>query len=497
MENAGAGQSEAVLWPDPRITPRDLVVAAAAALVFVPLFIVTISTLHVPPPWRVGIGTAWAPLVTWVLGWIVLPFAVGVWRRRWWWPLLCLGVVLVTALNWNGGQVSVGPSAAYVRQSQGADESPPAIRDGRDRSTVVPGSGDEQRIKRRQERQRRQAELAAAEAQRISMEGPATVWVLPHALALGGLAAIMAALGIARADTIRRVDSVDPVVLRRWITAGLVMAIISVVVGWVVIMYGLVQLETPWLRQLSLVAFLAVTLVGSFAAGLWLGQWWWVLACLLVPPTVLWLWGLPYLAALPDLSVVHDVGGFFTLVLGIASSLLAALSATLGVLLGRRSEPVRPSAAAWPSSLWARWLGWTALYGLLYGGAFLGDASLGFFSPLPHLVGLALALLIGLRFRSWSWIVGPPAGIILGFVALIVIAILQSFFFTAVLIARRATTARAKWLCCAHGGPSAGGSWFRWCYEPGQAVWPRRPPGTTDCRAQPRWAARGPESSRS
>src|SRR5215217_8661774 len=180
MENAGVGQRESGPRPDPWITLRDLVVAAAAALCFVPLFIVTTSTLHVPPPWRVSIGTAWAPLLTWVLGWIVLPFAVGAWRRRWWWPPLCLGVVLVTALNWHGGQVSVGPSAAYVRQSQGADQSPPAIRDGRDRRTVVPGSGDEQRIKRRQERQRRQAELAAAEAQRISMEGPATVWVLPH-----------------------------------------------------------------------------------------------------------------------------------------------------------------------------------------------------------------------------------------------------------------------------------------------------------------------------
>ena len=153
--------------PDPWATVRDLVVAAAPALLFVPLFFVTISTLHVPPPWRVSIWALWGVLVIWVLGWIVLPFAVGAWRRRWWWPPLCLGVVLVTALSWNGGQVSVGPSAAYVRQSQGADQSPPAIRDGRDRRTVVPGSGDEQRITRRQERQRRQAELAAAEAQRI------------------------------------------------------------------------------------------------------------------------------------------------------------------------------------------------------------------------------------------------------------------------------------------------------------------------------------------
>jgi hypothetical protein len=319
---------------EPRVTVRDLVVAAAAALVFVPLFIVTISTLHVPPPWGVAARELWAVLVTWVLGWIVLPFAVGAWRRRWWWPLLCLGVVLVTALAWNGGQVRVGPSAAYVRQSQGADGSPPAIRDGRDRRTVVPGSGDEQRIQRRQERQRRQAELAAAEAQRISREGPATVWILPHALVLGGLAAVMAALGITRADAIRRVDAVDPVVLQRWIKLGLIVAIVPVVVGWVVIVYGPVQLETPWLRQLSLVALVAITLVGSFAAGLWIAQWWWVLACLLVSPAVLWLWGLPYLAALP----VQDVRVFFTLFLSVAISLLAALSAAVaaaGVGVGK------------------------------------------------------------------------------------------------------------------------------------------------------------------
>src|SRR3712207_1397119 len=98
MENTGTGQSESVPRPDPRITRRDLVVAAALALLFVPLFFVTISTLHVPPPWRDSIWALWGVLVTWAMGWIVLPFAVGVWCRRWWWPLLCLGVVLVTAV---------------------------------------------------------------------------------------------------------------------------------------------------------------------------------------------------------------------------------------------------------------------------------------------------------------------------------------------------------------------------------------------------------------
>jgi hypothetical protein len=150
----------------------------------------------------------------------------------------------------------------------------------------------------------------------------------------------MAALGIARADTIRRFDSNR---LQRWITAGLVVAIISVVVGWVVIMDGPVQLETPWLRQLSLVAVLAVTLVGSFAAGRWLGQWWWVLACMLVPQAVLWLWGLLYVAGLPDLSALQDHNEFLLYGLSSVAFLLAGLSAAVGVLLVEGNQPLRPS----------------------------------------------------------------------------------------------------------------------------------------------------------
>ncbi len=58
------------------------------------------------------------------------------------------------------------------------------------------------------------------------------------------------------------------------------------------------------------------------------------------------------------------------------------------------------STMTWSFTTWARWLGWTALYDLLYGGAYLGAASLGFWdSLLPHHGGLALAFLIGVRFR--------------------------------------------------------------------------------------------------
>jgi hypothetical protein len=72
----------------------------------------------------------------------------------------------------------------------------------------------------------------------------------------------------------------------------------------------------------------------------------------------------------------------------------------------------------WRSQTWVRWLGWMALYGLLYGGACFVALFLGLWEWIPHLVGLAPTFLIGLRFRSWSWVLGPPVVIILGFVAL-------------------------------------------------------------------------------
>ena len=84
----------------------------------------------------------------------------------------------------------------------------------------------------------------------------------------------------------------------------------------------------------------------------------------------------------------------------------------------------------WQSRTWVRRLGWTALYGLLYGGAYFGAPFHGSWWWIPHLGGLALAFFIGVRFRSRLWVLGPPVVIILGFVAVIVIDILQSFVFT-------------------------------------------------------------------
>ena len=78
---------------------------------------------------------------------------------------------------------------------------------------------------------------------------------------------------------------------------------------------------------------------------------------------------------------------------------------------------------AWQSSLWARWLGWTALYALvLVGAAFFTVRLALYINPsglnypewlttlawvLAVLVPVVLAFGIGVRFRSWWWGLGP------------------------------------------------------------------------------------------
>jgi hypothetical protein len=75
------------------------VTSAGPALLFVPMLQTTIGTLHTPPPWGVAEPQRWAVLIAWVMGWVVLPFAVGLWHRRWWWPPLCLGTILASAVS--------------------------------------------------------------------------------------------------------------------------------------------------------------------------------------------------------------------------------------------------------------------------------------------------------------------------------------------------------------------------------------------------------------
>jgi len=71
----------------------------------------------------------------------------------------------------------------------------------------------------------------------------------------------------------------------------------------------------------------------------------------------------------------------------------------------------------WRASFWVRWLGWTVLYGLsFFGAAAVADPS----QPWPYLVGLALALLIGVRFHSWWWVFGPAIALGLPFSVILI-----------------------------------------------------------------------------
>jgi hypothetical protein len=100
----------------------------------------------------------------------------------------------------------------------------------------------------------------------------------------------------------------------------------------------------------------------------------------------------------------------------------------------------------WQPSLWAQWLGWTLLYGLLVCGTTLFSFFLPDFVlpenratklvgvplkeifgwlPLGLLLGLlVVAFLIGVRFRSTWWGLGPPLAIGLAFFMILRITML-------------------------------------------------------------------------
>ena len=69
----------------------------------------------------------------------------------------------------------------------------------------------------------------------------------------------------------------------------------------------------------------------------------------------------------------------------------------------------------WWATTWAQWAGWTVGYALAFWAISVAQAVL---EPrlaawLRRLVPLILAFLIGVRFRSWWWILGPPVAITL------------------------------------------------------------------------------------
>jgi hypothetical protein len=273
--------------PERWIRVRDHLVDVASTFLFVPLLQTTIGGLHAPAPWGVADSARWPVLVTWVMGWIVFPFAMGAWGRHWWWPPLCLGTVLATTWAWNGGQALIGPSPAYP-DWQGAE---PAV----------------------------------------------AVAMMPQALALGGLAAVMAAIGVALAVPVRRLD---PRVLRWTSAIALLIANVAIIVAWVVGMAGPALGDTLLLPMVSVVTLLAATPVVAFKAGQWSGQWWCVLVCVIGPFALWQRWAISYLDALPPRSPFsHGYLLFVFLILGL-HMVVAGVAAWVGVSMVRHRDPV-------------------------------------------------------------------------------------------------------------------------------------------------------------
>jgi hypothetical protein len=68
----------------------------------------------------------------------------------------------------------------------------------------------------------------------------------------------------------------------------------------------------------------------------------------------------------------------------------------------------------WRSATWAQWLDWTVVFGLVVGGSALAYYVLqaaipSVLSALFVVPTLVAAVLIGVRFPSWWWGLGPPA----------------------------------------------------------------------------------------
>ena len=75
-------------------------------------------------------------------------------------------------------------------------------------------------------------------------------------------------------------------------------------------------------------------------------------------------------------------------------------------------------ATTWRASLWARWLGWTLVFGLVFVASSVVSRTL---LSVPVAVFIlptyVAAFLIGMRFRSWSWLAGPAAVVMVLFMA--------------------------------------------------------------------------------
>src|ERR687897_2171982 len=93
----------------------------------------------------------------------------------------------------------------------------------------------------------------------------------------------------------------------------------------------------------------------------------------------------------------------------------------------RQSDRAMARLRRWRSLPWARWLGWTLVFGLLFAGVIV---AMFYRVPIPNMTGdlilvfFALTLLaafaIGVRFPSWLWAAGPPSAILITVLAILV-----------------------------------------------------------------------------
>jgi len=260
---------------------RRIIVAGLLSLLLVPVFPVTISTLRAPAPWRLvdldhpeSIVLLSGVQLTLVLCWIVLPCAVGAWLRSWWWPVFCVGVVLLTAGAWNGGYATFPPD----------------------------GYG--------------------SNADKVA----ATIWVVPDAFVLGGLAALAAGVGVLCS---RNIDALPDVVRGRCAMVALATAVIPMVVIPIVLLSGPLRPEALHLELAASLIWLLAWVGGASAGGHWIRRWWWPLYCLVAPMAVIWMWGLAY----DDFRRfdTQSFAGLLLLIMGVVFSLIAAVVATIGV----------------------------------------------------------------------------------------------------------------------------------------------------------------------
>ena len=77
---------------------------------------------------------------------------------------------------------------------------------------------------------------------------------------------------------------------------------------------------------------------------------------------------------------------------------------------------------SWQSSEWARWLGWTVVFGLVVIASWAVGPMVRSALPAVAVAVLAApcyvaAFLIGMRFRSWWWVAGPAVAVMVLIVA--------------------------------------------------------------------------------